>query len=69
MNLRRSLATFSTGRTILWCYILWHLVVLVKYFVPSARLWLTSLGLSVIIGFALYLSTTGSGTARVKLDR
>ena len=69
MNLRRSLATFSTGRTILWCYLLWYLVVLARYFAPSARLWLTSLGLSVIIGFALYLSTTGSGTACVELDR
>ena len=40
-----------------------------KYFDPSARLWLTSLGLSVIIGFALCLSTAGHGPARVRLDR
>lgn len=69
MNLRRYLATLSTGRLILWCYFLWYAVVLVKYFDPSARLWLTSLGLSAIIGFALYLSTAGSGTTAVKLDR
>ncbi len=69
MSLRRYLATLSTGRTILWCYVLWYLVVLVKYFDPSARLWLTSLGLSVIIGFALYLSRTGSSAARANLDR
>jgi hypothetical protein len=69
MNLRRYLATLSTGRLILWCYFLWYAVVLVKYFDPSARLWLTSLGLSVIIGFALYLSTAGSGTTKVRLDR
>ena len=69
MNLRRYLATLSTGRLILWCYFIWYVVVLVKYFDPSARLWLTSLGLSVIIGFALYLSTAGSGTTRLKLDR
>ena len=69
MNLRRYLATLSTGRLILWCYFIWYLVVLVRYFDASARLWLTSLGLSVIIGFALYLSTAGSGTTRVKLDR
>ena len=69
MNLRRYLATLSTGRLILWCYFLWYAVVLVKYFDPSARLWLTSLGLSVIIGFALYLSTVGSGTTQVRLDR
>jgi hypothetical protein len=69
MNLRRYLATLSTGRMILWWYFIWYAVVLVKYFDPSARLWLTSLGLSVIIGFALYLSTAGSGTTKVKFDR
>ena len=69
MNLRRYLATLSTGRLILWCYFIWYLVVLVKYFDLSVRLWLTSLGLSAIIGFALYLSTAGSGTTKVRLDR
>jgi len=69
MNLRRYLATLSRGRLILWCYCIWYLVVLVRYFDPSARLWLTSLGLSGIIGFALYLSTAGSGTTKVRLDR
>lgn len=69
MNLRCYLVTLSKGRLILWCYFIWYLVVLVKHFDASASLWLTSLGLSVIIGFALYLSTSGSGTTRVKLDR
>jgi hypothetical protein len=69
MNLARYLATLSTGRLILWCYFIWYCVVLVRYFDPSVRLWLTSLGLSMIIGFALYLSTAGSGTTKVKLDR
>jgi len=69
MNLPRYLATLSRGRLILWCYFIWYVVVLVKYFDASVRLWLTSLGLSGIIGFALYLSTAGSGTTKVKLDR
>jgi hypothetical protein len=69
MNLRRYLATLSTGRLILWCYFIWYLVVLVRYFDAHPSLWLTSLGLSGIIGFALYLSTAGSGTTKVKLDR
>ena len=63
----RYLASLSTGRLILWCYLIWYGVVLVRYFDPSLRLWLTSLGLSGIIGFALYLSTT-AGSNRVKLD-
>jgi hypothetical protein len=68
MSLRRYLTNLSTGRLILWCYFIWYCVVLVRYFDSSARLWLTSLGLSIIIGFALYLSTAGSGTTKVKLD-
>ena len=65
--LLRYLANLSTGRLILWCYFIWYLVVLVRYFDPSLRLWLTSLGLSAIIGFALYLSTV-SGANNVKLE-
>ena len=69
MNLKRYLLQLSTARLILWCYFIWYMVVLVRYFDPSPRLWLTSLGLSGIIGFALYLSTAGSGTTRLRLDR
>ena len=64
----RYLAGLSTGRLILWCYFIWHLVVLVRYFDSSLRLWLTSLGLSAIIGFALYISTVAAGANRVNLE-
>ena len=67
--LLRYLAKLSTGRMILWCYLIWYLVVLVRYFDPNPRLWLTSLGLSLIIGYALYISTTAAGSNKVKLDR
>jgi hypothetical protein len=43
--------------------------VLVRYFDPNPRLWLTSFGLSIIIGVALYISTAAAGTRRVQLDR
>ena len=58
----------SAGRLALWCYFIWYVVVLVRYFDPSPLLWLTSLGLSFIIGVALYISTT-AGTNNVRLDR
>ena len=64
----RYLADLSTGRLILWCYFIWYLVVLVRYFDSNLRLWLTSLGLSAIIGFALYISTVAAGTNKVKLE-
>ena len=51
----------TTGRIILWCYLIWYLVVLCHYFDPSLRLWLTSLGLAVIVGTALYISSTAQG--------
>jgi len=66
--LTRYLANLSTGRLILWCYFIWYVVVLVRYFDPSLRLWLTSLGLSLLIGFALYVSTVTAGTNKVKLE-
>src|SRR5436853_5743670 len=66
--LTRYLSNLSKGRLILWCYFIWYLVVLVRYFDPSIRLWLTSLGLSLIIGVALYISTTSSATRTVKLE-
>jgi len=61
------LGGLNNGRLILWCYLIWYCVVLVRYFDPSPRLWLTSLGLSGIIGFALYISTTAAGGEKVKL--
>jgi hypothetical protein len=63
----RYLATLTKGRLILWCYLIWYLVVLVRYFDPNPRLWLTSLGLAVIIGVALYISTTANGSGTMKL--
>src|SRR5437762_7256112 len=64
----RYLASLNNGRLILWCYFIWYAVVLVRYFDPNPRLWLTSLGLALIIGFALYISTASAGSTRVNLE-
>lgn len=58
----------SRGRFALWCYFIWWVVVLVRYFDADPKIWLTSLGLSVIIGIALFINTTSSGTTRVRLE-
>lgn len=63
------LASLNAARSVLWCYLIWYLIVLAKYFDSSARLWLSSLGISAIIGTALYLSTARSGAVRVVLGR
>ena len=59
--LAKYFANLTLGRTILWCYLIWYLVVLVRYFDRSPRLWLTSLGLAAIVGTALYISSTAQG--------
>ena len=67
-RLVRYLAGLSAGRFVLWCYFIWWVVFLVRYFDPSPRIWLTSAGLSLIIGFALFVNTTASGNSRVRLE-
>jgi hypothetical protein len=66
MSLLRSLHAYlhglSKGRTILWCYAIWYAVSAVSHFDARPRIWLTSIGLSAIIGTALVISTrTGKG--------
>lgn len=65
--LGRYLRNLTTGRLILWCYFIWYLVVLVRYFDPSPQIWATSFGLCVIIGLALYINTTRSGPQRISI--
>jgi len=60
-RLRNYLAELTAGRLILWCYLIWYLVVLVRYFDPGPSLWITSLGLSLIIGTALVINANSSG--------
>jgi len=67
MRAMRYLANLTKGRVILWCYFIWYAVVLSRYFDASPRLWFTSLGLSAIIGTALYISTTSAENGRTTL--
>ena len=53
---RDYLVQLSAGKTVLWCYLIWYLVTVVRYFDPSPAIWLNSLGISAVIGFALLLS-------------
>lgn len=63
----RYLRNLNTGRLILWCYFIWYLVVLVRYFDRNPRLWATSFGLCAIVGVALYINATRSGPTRHRL--
>jgi hypothetical protein len=63
------LAGMRVAQRILWCYLIWYLAVLARYFDASPTLWASSLGISAIIGTALVLSTTRTGRTPVKLER
>jgi len=67
--LAQYLVTLTTGRVILWCYAIWYGVTVATHFDPRPRLWLTSLGLSAIIGTALLISTRSSSGGTTALDR
>lgn len=60
----RYFSQLRLGKAVLWCYLLWYVVVLFFYFDPAPRIWLNSAGISVVIGIALVLSVTGPGASR-----
>ena len=61
--LLRYLAALTAGRTVLWCYLVWYLVTVANHFDASPSLWLSSVGLSAIVGVALLLSVGDGGAA------
>jgi hypothetical protein len=52
------------GKAVLWCYLIWYLIVVYFYFDPSPKLWLNSLGISAVIGTGLLLSVSSGETSR-----
>ena len=47
-------------KAILWCYLIWYVVVVGFHFDPSVKIWINSLGISVVIGTGLILSVSSS---------
>jgi hypothetical protein len=62
-------ARLTNGRIVLWSYLVWYLVTVATHFDPSPRLWATSIGLSAIIGVALWISTRSGTAGTTELDR
>ena len=61
----RYFARLTAGRIILWCYLLWYLFFAIRYVDFNRSLWLTSLGISAIVGAALLISTRSGGSGRL----
>lgn len=62
------LAGLRYPMVILWCYFCWYIAMLVFYFEPDIQVWLTSLGLSFIIGLAYNLNAMSRSAEKVALD-
>lgn len=60
----RYLLNISSGKIVLWCYLIWYGTTLFFYFDPAPRIWLNSLGISVLIGIALQLGVARPVGAR-----
>lgn len=50
------------AKAVLWCYLIWYIVIVYFYFDPSLKLWIDSIGISLVIGTGLLLSVS-SGSA------
>lgn len=59
----RYLSELKPGKVTLWCYLIWYLVTVVAHFDASPGIWLTSIGISAIVGVALLLSVRGESGA------
>ena len=57
----RYFANLSAGKIVLWCFLLWYLATVFHHFDAAPAIWLNALGISVIIGIALYLSVREPG--------
>ena len=64
----RYFARLTSGRIVLWCYLIWYGVTVAAHFDSRPRLWLTSIGISAIIGVALWISTRSSTGGTTELD-
>ena len=62
-------ANLSAGRTVLWCYLIWHLFFVTRYFDASRNLWLTSPGISGIIGLALIIRAWDANTRPAQFQK
>ena len=67
-RLLRYFGSLTNGRIILWCYAIWYALNVANHFDAHPRLWLTSAGLSAIIGTALWISTRSSSRGTTELD-
>ena len=52
----RYLGGLTNGMKILWCYLIWYVYFVSRYFVPDLDLWQRSLGIALLVGFVLNIN-------------
>jgi hypothetical protein len=58
------LGNLRSGKIVLWCYLIWYLVMVSFYFDPRVSLWINSIGISAVMGTGLVLSVLPAGGLR-----
>lgn len=54
-------AELPLTKLVLWCYLVWYFAIVIQYFDPTINLWLSSVGIAILIGFALNLAASQKG--------
>jgi hypothetical protein len=54
-------ARLTSGKVVLWCFLIWYFATVIHHFDATPGIWLNALGISAIIGVALYLSVLEPG--------
>ena len=54
------LRDIKIGKVVLWCYLIWYVVIVYFYFDPLPKTWINSLGISAVIGTGLVLSISSN---------
>ncbi len=57
----RYITELQPAMLVLWCYLVWYVAIVIQYFDRSINLWLSSMGISALIGFALNLAASQKG--------
>jgi len=47
-------------KAILWCYLIWYVIVVCFHFDSSVKIWINSIGISAVIGTGLMLSVSST---------
>ena len=63
------LAELTYGMIILWCFLIWYIYFVFKYFDPAFDIWLRSFGIALFVGFALNINSFGTIDAILQADQ